>query len=169
MEIKIVKDNNEYNEQIRKVIISAFKQDNEAILVENIKENSEFYSSFIAIDEAKDKVVGHVMISPMLLNGQKDVLSLAPVSVLAEYENRGIGSQLIRMAIKDVVSNKEYKLLTVLGSDHYYKRFGFEGYNPKRFGLPFEVEARFFQIMPLGNEKIEDMEGNFDYPAYFGV
>ena len=37
MNIEIVQDNNKYNDQIRSVILNAFKQDDEAILVENIK------------------------------------------------------------------------------------------------------------------------------------
>ena len=169
MGIKIVRDNNEFDEQIRKVIIKAFKQDNEAILVENIKKNSDFYVSFVAIDEDTNNVVGHVMVSPMLLNGQKEVLSLAPVSVLEEYENRGIGSQLIKTIIAEIQKEEKYKLLTVLGSDHYYNRFGFKGYDSKRFKLPFEIEDRFFQLMVLGETTLDTLEGNFDYPAYFGV
>ena len=167
MSIEIVKDNNKYNDEIRKVITSAFKQTNEADLVEKIKEESDFYISYIALDN--DKVVGHVMISPMLLNGAKEVLSLAPVSVLEEYENRGIGSQLIKKAISEAANEIDFKLITVLGSDHYYSRFGFEGYDTKRFGLPFEVEPRFFQVMELEDGILENLKGNFDYPAYFGM
>ncbi|MDH6604106.1 putative N-acetyltransferase YhbS [Bacilli bacterium PM5-9] len=167
MGIKIIKDNNEYNDQIRKVITSAFKQDNEAILVEKIKENSDFYLSYLALDG--DKVVGHVMVSPMLLNGNKDILSLAPVSVLSEYENKGIGSKLIKTAISDVKELEDYKMLTVLGSDHYYQRFGFEGYDTRKFHLPFEVEPRFFQIMWISDIDTTQIEGNFDYPTYFGI
>ena len=167
MSIQIVKDNNKHNDEIRKVIVNAFKQTSEADLVEKIKEESDFYISYIALDD--NRVVGHVMISPMLLNGAKDVLSLAPVSVLEEYENRGIGTQLIKKAISEAVAEINFKLITVLGSDHYYSRFGFEGYDAKKFGLPFEVEPRFFQVMELEDGILENLEGNFDYPAYFGM
>lgn len=169
MDIEIIKDNNKYDDQIRSVIINAFKQEDEAILVEKIKQESDYYISYIAIDKNTDKVVGHVMISPMLLNGIKNVLALAPVSVLDEYSNNGIGSLLIKAAIKEAIENNEYKLITVLGSDHYYNRFGFEGYDCKKFQIPFEVEARFFQVLEIEPEYLNTIEGNFDYPRYFGV
>ncbi|MDL2211762.1 N-acetyltransferase [Erysipelotrichaceae bacterium OttesenSCG-928-M19] len=168
MQIEIIKDNNQYNEQIKHVVTSAFKQDNEAILVEKIKEESDYYVSYLAIDKEKDMVVGHVMISPMILNGVSNVLCLAPVSVLSEYENHGIGSQLIKQAISEASKNENYDIITVLGSDHYYNRFGFEGYDTNKFVLPFEVEPRFFQIMELKDDCLKSLTGTFDYPHYFG-
>ena len=170
MGIQIFEDDNQRNEEIREVIISAFKQKNEANLVEIIKEKSDFYLSFLAIDDETDKIVGHIMISPMLLNGEKNVLCLVPVSVLAEYENQGIGSLMIKKAIKEARKKaEEYYILTVLGSDHYYDRFGFVGYDVKKFTLPFEIEPRFFQIMELKEDSLAHLEGKFDYPEYFNV
>ena len=167
MNIVIRKDDGSYDDQIRKVIISAFKQDYEANLVERIKNSSDYYVSFIAYDKEKDKVVGHVMISPMKLNDVDNVLALAPVSVLKEYENNGIGTRLIKTAISEISKNAKYKILSVLGSDHYYKRFGFVAYNTKKFNLPFEVEPRFFQLQTLDTSNLEDYEGDFSYFDYF--
>ena len=147
MAIQIIKDDNTQNDEIRKVIINAFKDTSEAILVENIKKESDYYISYIAKDG--DRIVGHVMISPMLLNGERNILSLAPVSVLEEYSNHGIGTRLIKSALSEACSNKDYKIITVLGSDHYYSRFGFIGYVVTRFKLPFEIENRFFQVMEI--------------------
>lgn len=167
MGIDIVRDNNQYDDQIRNVVTNAFKQENEADLIERIKNESHYYISYIALDNGK--VVGHVMISPMYLNGSNDVLSLAPVSVLDSYNNQGIGSQLIKSAIGEAFNNKSYKLITVLGSDHYYSRFGFEGYDENKFNIPFEIESRFFQILEIEKGCLSELKGEFGYPDYFAI
>ena len=167
MNIEIVKDSNEYNDQIKNVATNAFKQENEAILIDNIKKESPYYISYVALDGSK--VVGHVMISPMTLNGSNDVLCLAPVSVLDSYSNQGIGTQLIKSAIAEAFSRKDYRLITVLGSDHYYSRFGFESYDIDKFRIPFEVEPRFFQILEIEKECLNNLNGYFEYPEYFAV
>ncbi|MDR3214803.1 MAG: N-acetyltransferase [Bacilli bacterium] len=167
MKIDIIKDNNQYDEQIAQVILKAFKQDNEVKLVKAVKENSDYYISYIAL--VNDIVVGHVLISPMLLNGQKTILSLAPISVLDEYQNTGIGTQLIRKALSEACRNDDYKLVTVLGSEHYYQRFGFKPYNIKKFNLPFEIENRYFHILEIEENVLNELEGNFDYPTYFNI
>lgn len=167
MEIEIVKDTNEYDDQIESVIKNAFRQENEAVLVNNIKKESPYYISYVAL--ADKKVVGHVMISPMYLNGQEDVLCLAPVSVLDSFNNQGIGSQLIKSALGEAFNNKEYRLITVLGSDHYYSRFGFESFDTERFEIPFEVEPRFFQVLEIEKDCLVNLNGLFEYPEYFAV
>lgn len=168
MSVEIVLDDKRlYDQEIEAVVRIAFKQDNEAELVKNIKQQSEFYVSYVALD--KDKVVGHVMISPMALNGEMNVLCLAPVSVLDEYANQGIGSRLIKAAISEAIKNEKYKLITVLGSDHYYSRFGFESYNVNKFKIPFDIEARFFQLLELEPDCLRELSGEFTYPNYFGV
>lgn len=169
MKIKIVKDNEKHNDELYEVITKAFKQDDEAHLVQTIKNVSDFYISYLAITD-DNKVIGHVMISPMLLNGTKNILALAPVSVLDEYQNLGVGTRLIRMAIKEARKHQYYKAITVLGSDHYYKKFDFTGYDPDKFKLPFEIEEpRYYQVLELEPGFLKENHGNFDYPAYFGI
>lgn len=169
MEIKIIKDNEQHNDELYEVITKAFKQDDEAYLVQTIKEVSDFYISYIALTE-DDELIGHVLISPMLLNGTKNILALAPVSVLDEYQNLGVGTRLIRAAINEARNYPEYKAMTVLGSDHYYKKFDFVGYNADKYQLPFEIEEpRYYQVLELEEDFLKNNQGNFDYPAYFGI
>ncbi|WP_423363301.1 GNAT family N-acetyltransferase [Mycoplasma sp. P36-A1] len=169
MNIKIIKDSEEYEGDIDKVIKETFEQDDEANLVKQIRKISNFYLSYIAIDlDAKNKVVGHIMVSEMLLNNESIILSLAPVSVAKEYQNYGVGSKLIKCVIKETMKYQDkYKLLSVLGSEHYYQRFGFESFDLKKFSIPFEVEPRFFQLLELEKDCLKYLSGKFDYPEYY--
>lgn len=166
MKIDIIKDDNHArDEEIYQVIVKAFKQDNEAKLVDNIKEFSDFYISYIALVDGE--LAGNVMISPMLLNGQRDILCLAPVSVLEKFQNTGVGSAMIKRALTEACSHHEYKFITVLGSEHYYQRFGFESYNFHKYRLPFEIEPRFFQMLDIEKNASKQLSGQLDYPSYF--
>lgn len=169
MNIHIFSDEDQYNDQIDELIKEAFNQDDEAELVKLIKEKSDFYLSYVAIDSDNDnKVVGHVMVSPILLNDEEIILSLLPVSVLNDYQNAGVGSKLIGKAIKDAKEiNQDYPVMCVLGSDHYYKRFGFESYDPHKFTLPFEIEPRFFQFLELKPDSLNDLSGKIEYPKFY--
>ena len=51
-------------------------------------------------------------------------LALAPVSVLPEYQNKGIGSKLILLRSK-ISKEMGFESVIVLGHDKYYPRFGF--------------------------------------------
>ncbi|MEG0284371.1 MAG: N-acetyltransferase [Erysipelotrichales bacterium] len=167
MDVLIEKDQNTYDLEIYEVIKSAFKQDDEAILVEKIKKESSFYISYVA--KVEDKVVGHIMISPMLLDSEEVVLALAPVSVLEEYSEHGIGAMLIKKALSDASQNEDYLFITVLGSDHYYNRFGFEAYDSKLFNIPFDIDERFFQVLETQKDNLDGLSGSLTYPEYFNL
>lgn len=77
---------------IREVNLKAFPSDVEATLVERIR-NSMDVISMVAIVEGK--VVGHILFSPLTIENDKEsfpALILAPIAVLPEYQNQGIGS-----------------------------------------------------------------------------
>jgi putative acetyltransferase len=72
-----------------------------------------------------DEVVGHVAVSPVRVSG-KDLgwSGLGPVSVLPNYQRRGIGSALVMEALL-VASSGGAAGCVVLGDPAYYERFGF--------------------------------------------
>jgi predicted N-acetyltransferase YhbS len=51
-------------------------------------------------------------------------LTFGPVSVLPEYQNRGVGSALIEHT-KKLAHDKGYRAILIYGDPGYYKRFGF--------------------------------------------
>lgn len=165
--INIIRDNGNYDVEIKTLVHSAFQQHYEVVLVDNIKKSAKEYVSYIALDDGK--VIGHVLISPMLLNDKEIVLTLVPVSVSVDYRNQGIGEKLIKKAIEDAVKLDGYDFMTVLGSEHYYARFGFSKYDKRQFMLPFSVEDRFYQILVLNEDAFNDIKGILKYPHYFEI
>src|SRR3954470_7896226 len=77
---------------IREVIVEAFERDDEARLVDRLRQYGGSLLSIIAV--AGTRVVGHIMYSPVTV-GNISGAGLAPLCVLPECHRQGIGSALV--------------------------------------------------------------------------
>jgi putative acetyltransferase len=107
---------------IRAVVEAAFPQPAEADLVDQLRADGDSVISLVAVDDGK--VVGHIVFSK--LTAPFRALGLAPVSVLPDRQNAGIGSRLIQAGLDRAVQDG-WQGAFVLGEPEYYCRFGFEG------------------------------------------
>lgn len=103
--------------------------------------------SLVAEAEADGRVVGHIAFSPVVLSdGTTDWYGLGPVSVLPDYQKRGIGGALIREGLGRLKAMGAGGCCLV-GHPEYYGRFGFS--NPA--GLAMEgVPPEVFFALSLG-------------------
>jgi putative acetyltransferase len=96
------------------------------------------------VAEADGTVIGHVAVSPVSISdGTERWFGLGPVSVVPEYQRRGIGSRLVREALR-LAREAGASGCVVLGDPDYYARFGFR-LNPD-LGLP-GVPPEYFQAI----------------------
>ena len=85
------------------VIESAFKDaefaDNtEQFLVERLRKSVAFIPELSMVAEIDGKIVGHILLTKLKIKNKStefDSLALAPVSVLPEFQGKGIGGKLI--------------------------------------------------------------------------
>jgi putative acetyltransferase len=102
------------------------------------------------VAEADDIVTGHVAISPVSISdGAHGWFGLGPVSVLPPYQRRGIGSQLIREALR-LLRDRGASGCVVLGEPEYYSRFGFQA--DPNLVLP-GVPSEYFQTISLDSSR----------------
>ncbi|MFQ5470951.1 MAG: GNAT family N-acetyltransferase, partial [Gammaproteobacteria bacterium] len=79
------------------VIRAAFVTDAEAKLVEKLRDCEACLLSLVAVEG--ERVVGHVLFSKVSISHCKKnllVAGLAPMAVLPEWQNRGIGTELVK-------------------------------------------------------------------------
>jgi len=110
---------------IDRVNREAFGQEDEALMVKAVRESGEPTISLVAVDGAK--VVGHILFSPATISSdgkEWPAIALAPMSVLPEYQRKGIGSKLIERGL-EACREAGYERAIVLGHTSYYPRFGF--------------------------------------------
>ena len=104
----------------------AFGQPQEANIIAKLRINCDNLLSFVAVEN--EKVVGHILYSPVTIEGQHGVISgmgLAPMAVLPEMQHKGIGTQLVKSGIENL-REVQCPFIIVLGHPEYYPRFGFE-------------------------------------------
>lgn len=151
---------------ISSVITSAFlkaghSDGNEAVIVEKLREAASLSISLVATEN--DRIVGHVAISPVTVDGRSDGwFGLGPVAVVPDRQGHGIGSTLIEAGL-DQLRVRGSRGCVVLGEPAYYGRFGFvHDPNLALAGVPPE----YFQSLLF---KGQPCAGLVKYHPAFGV
>lgn len=114
---------------ITEVTVAAFKtleisNHTEQFIVEALRAAGALTLSLVA--EVHGRLVGHIAFSPLTIaDGTPDWYGLGPVSVLPEYQRRGVGTALIRQGL-DRLREVKARGCCLVGHPQYYRRFGFE-------------------------------------------
>jgi len=128
---------------IREVTIAAFEtlaisKHTEQFIIEGLRADNALTISLVA--EAHGQVIGHIAFSPVTMSdGTQGWYGLGPVSVLPEYQRKGIGKALIEEGLSGLKDLKAQGCCLV-GHPEYYKQFGFENVSGLVLeGVPPEV------------------------------
>lgn len=137
---------------------------NEQDLVEALRKSSAFVPELSLVAEEDGKIVGHIMFTEIRID-DKIELTLAPLSVLPEYQNRGIGMRLIKEGHR-IAAQMEYGISIVVGIEDYYPKAGYK--RAKDYGIkdPFQVPSENFMVCSLGKE-IGQYHGTVEYAKEF--
>jgi len=115
------------------------------------------------VAEAQGTVIGHVAISPVSISdGAIGWFGLGPIAILPQHQRRGIGSRLVRAALR-LLRSRGACGCVVLGEPHYYRRFGFQA--EPGLVLP-DVPAEYFQALSFDSSK---PRGTVTYHEAFNV
>lgn len=99
------------------------------------------------VAELEGRIVGHVALSRVTISdGSVDWFGLGPISVCPARQRQGIGTCLMREALR-LLAQRNAAGCVLLGDPVYYARFGFEA----RPGLILPgVPAEYFQALSFG-------------------
>ena len=101
----------------------------EHYLVHQMRNHPDFIKELDFVAEYNGKIVGNIMYTKAWLidenRQEKEIISFGPLSVLPEYQRKGIGSSLISHT-KDIALTKGIKGIVILGDPHNYCKHGFK-------------------------------------------
>ena len=155
----------EYQE-IRQVIVAAFGGDIEAKVVELLRDRNKASVALVAV--SNNKIVGHIMFSPVTITPPSKAfraVGLAPLSILPEFQRQGIGSMLAREGLKKCAA-AGFEMAVVLGSHHYYPRFGFSRASLYGLGNEYDTDEHFM-AMELKHGTLDKVSGIVRYLPEF--
>lgn len=150
--------------KIRSIHILAFQSETEANIVDSLRESGEELISLVAEDNGE--ILGHILFSPVTLNGENEIMGLAPMAVKPERQNQGIGTLMVNEGL--VYCQKAgYSAVVVLGHPNYYPRFGF--LPAKQFGIQSEynVPPEVFMVKELMKDALNGKSGTIKYHSAF--
>ena len=155
---------------VRRVVGAAFGDDPVvSVLVDRLRVSPDWIDGLSFVAEAEGQIVGHILFTHALLDAPKrlvDVLVLSPVSVVPQFQGRGIGSALIRHGL-NVVAGRPEPLVFLEGSPRFYGRLGFEAGGPHGFRRPsLRIPEAAFQVVRLPTYE-RWMTGTLVYSSVF--
>jgi putative acetyltransferase len=128
---------------ITEVTIAAFKtlaisNHTEQFIIEALRAAKALTVSFVA--EVNGRVIGHIAFSPVTISdGTRNWYGLGPVSVLPEYQRKGVGKALIQEGLSRLKDLNAHGCCLV-GHPDYYRKFGFKNVSGLvHEGVPQEV------------------------------
>ncbi len=153
--------------RIREININAFGEKTEADLVDALRKSGIPLISLVA--EEDNSAIGHIVFSPVTIdNGCSgiSVAGLAPMSVLPEFQRKGVGSMLVREGLKQC-KQAGYAAVVVLGHPEYYPRFGFVPSVTYNIKSDYDVPENAFMIMELTEGSLKECRGIIKYHECF--
>ncbi|MCI0129669.1 N-acetyltransferase [Vagococcus sp. CY53-2] len=162
----------EDDKHVKEVITKAFEQSDhghngEATLVETIRELPTYNQELEVVALVDSDIVGHGLLSEAVVkNDTNDLkgLVLAPLSVVPDYQNQGIGSHVL-LELEKRAKETEHTFITILGDPSFYSRFGYVSAKNSHVRIPLDVPSEYLLMKKL---KPEMTEGISFYNRIFG-
>lgn len=121
----------------------------EHYIIHKLRKKEYFIKELAFVIEKNSTIIGNINYSIGSINYKNkkiDALVLGPLAIDKKYQNKGLGTQLIKHTLKLA---EEYMIpfIIVIGDENYYSRFGFESaskYNLYMDGSDLNEENPFF-------------------------
>ncbi len=152
---------------VRQVNERAFERPEEAVLVDKLRAVADPQISLVAVQDGQ--VVGHIFFSPVSIeidHSASIALGLGPMAVSPEFQNQGIGSQLVRAGLQEC-QRIGCDVVVVLGHPEYYPRFGFVPAKQKELSCEWPVPDEAFMVAELKPGALEGRRGLVKYLPEF--
>lgn len=175
--MKIRQEEEKDHKKVFQIIEEAFRNmehsdHQEQFLVEKLRTSKAFIPELSLVAEDNDgDVAGHILFTKITIEDGSESfgsLALAPVSVKPEFQNKGIGGQLILHG-HQIARELGYQSVILLGHEKYYPKFGYEKTSNFGISFPFEIPEENGMAIELVKDGLKNIRGVVKYPKEFGI
>jgi putative acetyltransferase len=132
---------------IRRVLEAAFGGEGEARLVAALRPTHAWLPEFSVVAVENALLVAFALLSRVMIGGE-EALALGPVAVAPERQRQGLGTAVVRDALRRATESRE-RLVLVLGDPAYYRRFGFVPATPYGITSEWSSAGDAWQVLAL--------------------
>lgn len=141
------------------------KDGDEQDFVVRLRSGSTYIPELALVAECRQKLIAHIILSKIYISTTDrriEALMLAPISVLLEYQNQGVGSALIEKDFT-IARSMGYKAVFLCGDPAYYARFGFKP--AVSFGIhnTNNIPEQYVMACELTPNALNEISGTFSF------
>jgi len=144
----------------------------EHLVLHNLRKSNCYISNLDIVAQSENKVIGHIITTKAnvtdIQNKEHQVLCVGPISVLPEFQKKGIGTKLLKESIA-IAKESGYSAMILFGHPDYYHRFGFV--NAQNYGITTKDGMNFdpFMALELYQNALAAVRGKFYEDKAFEV
>lgn len=151
-----------YNLIQRSFLSAPVKDGDEQDFAEQLRKSSNYIPELAFVAIVDGKLAGHIMLTHTTVkepDGRTfQALLLAPLSVLLEYRNHGVGVKLIETACREAWK-LGYKAVFLCGNPAYYHRFGFRQTSGFDIHPAGNIPEQYVLVRELEEGALQDVSG----------
>lgn len=144
----------------------------EHLVLHKLRKSMSYISWLDCVAVFENEIIGHIVSTKAkvadFLNTEHEILCVGPLSVLPEFQKKGVGSQLLN---ESILAAKElgFPGMILFGNPDYYHRFGFR--NAGEYGITTKDGQNFEPFMALEFQKngLAPVKGRFYYDNAFDI
>jgi putative acetyltransferase len=148
-----------------------FGQDNEAKLVDHVRQGANFIPQLSLVALLDNELIGHILFSRITIaNGDYRYLSLGLTSMIVHpsFQKRGIGSKLITHGLRKA-TELDFTDVFVFGHEFYFPKFGFVPAARWNIRPPFDAPPEVFMALELIPNALLNVSGIVEFPVEISV
>jgi putative acetyltransferase len=150
--------------ELVRIAFQTAKVSNGKDFVDQLRSGGKYIPELALVAEEDNKLVGHIMLTEAHISNGRDTftsLFLAPISVVLEDRNKGIGSSLINASFR-LAREMGYTSVLLVGDPAYYNRFGFRA--AINFGIKHMLDIPDENVMAceLVPQALDEVSGTMD-------
>ena len=143
----------------------AWSDHREHLMIDRLRQSENFLPKLSLVAEIDGEAVGHLLLTRAWIGtgaATAVTLALAPLSVVPERRNCGIGSTLVHEA-HSLALNLGFQSVLCVGNPSDYPKFGYQPLADYPITLPFEAPTENQMILPLVPGALHGVEGVVRY------
>ena len=147
----------------------AFGRTNEGELVSALRYLTDFNPKLSLVAVKGKDIIGHLLFFPIAILAEQETflsLSLGPIAVHPDHQNRGVGGQLITQGHQNAME-LGYSSVILLGHPSYYTRFGYRMATIWGLTNPWGIHNEAFMAVELVEGSLDGKSGMAKYPEAY--
>lgn len=144
----------------------------EHLVLHNLRKRQNYIKELDLVALYNKQIVGHIFSTKAVvidsLNNKYEILCVGPLSVLPDFQKKGIGEKLLKESIR-LSKVFGFRGMILYGNPDYYHRFGFK--NAKNYEITTKDYQNFepFMALELFKNSLFDVKGRFIEDESFNV